>query len=866
MKQKNLSVLSLLASFMLLIFAGSAFAQTEVTLPSGTVGHDCDTTLVVAVTANEAITCFDMIVEMESTAGGAFGDVYEIVLHTSCGTYDYDLSKAGNTPDFDTLRFWGCALDACCDVIPAGTQMLAEIKMIVGSNLGTFTFDATDWSILEGHVTAVSSFLNGSCEATALTVNPGTITVANTAPYFTNCPTALLEAWCSEGMWHYDFDATDDDCVSTLTYSIESGGGTIDDETGEFSWYVGDKCGLYNFRVVVEDEYGETAFCDFELNVKTEAPYFTYCPDTPYWIALGETVSDVVTAEDPDLCPDDLAYSLISFDGPGTFDLNGVTGEWSWATELDNYDYVGSWTAVIEASDGCESAECSLNIVVSQLTVAIPKLGEDPDSLIYQGHYYDLPVWAFIGAAYIGGYDLLIEYDPSALTFVSAVLGDDLVACEWEYFTFRYGNVGNCGGPCPSGLLRIVAMEELNDGANHPSEQYCATGWLQLAKLQFFITNDRTYEGQYVPVGFHWFDCGDNALSNVIGDTLWIDRQVYLFSELYPPMSPPVGIPLITDEDTLSGWQALDPFVLCTEDPDGDGPKWGPIGWIDFYFGGFDIASEEEIDLIGDINLNNVAHEIADAVLFTNYFIYGTGVFSYPEGSIAASDVNNDGIPLTVGDLVYLIRVITGDALPFAKLTPFAATAQIGVERTGDNLMVSSSSNLDLGAAYFVFSVNGTAEVTPLINGMDIKSDVVDGELRVLVYNIGEGRIPAGTTDLFSVNGDVELVESSVADYYGNDMNTTITAKVLPSDFALLQNYPNPFNPATDIVIDLPGESEWKLDIYNVTGQLVKSFSGYSTGGQVTVTWNAGNAASGVYFYKATAGQYSAVKKMVLMK
>jgi hypothetical protein len=81
----------------------------------------------------------------------------------------------------------------------------------------------------------------------------------------------------------------------------------------------------------------------------------------------------------------------------------------------------------------------------------------------------------------------------------------------------------------------------------------------------------------------------------------------------------------------------------------------------------------------------------------------------------------------------------------------------------------------------------------------------------------------------------------------------------------LKQNYPNPFNPSTDIVIVLPEPSQYKLDIYNVAGQLVESFSGFGVN-EVTVTWDAAGSASGIYFYKATAGQYSATKKMVLMK
>jgi hypothetical protein len=291
---------------------------------------------------------------------------------------------------------------------------------------------------------------------------------------------------------------------------------------------------------------------------------------------------------------------------------------------------------------------------------------------------------------------------------------------------------------------------------------------------------------------------------------------------------------------------------------------------IDFWDGGIDIICSDSIDARGDLNLNNIGHEIADAVLFTNYFIYGLGVFDVnPQGQIAASDVNADGRVLTIGDLVYLTRVITGDALPYPKLTPYATSAEVSLENAASGVKVSSSSAIDIGAAHFVFSIDGTVgEVTPLVSGMEIKSDVVDGQLRVLVYDIGKGRIPAGNVDLFSVevDGDITIAETSFADYYGNDMNTTTVMNQRPTEFALLQNYPNPFNPSTDITIEIPGASDWKLDIFNVTGQLVESFSGYTDGSPVKVTWNADNVASGIYFYKATAGSYSAVKKMVLMK
>ncbi len=90
---------------------------------------------------------------------------------------------------------------------------------------------------------------------------------------------------------------------------------------------------------------------------------------------------------------------------------------------------------------------------------------------------------------------------------------------------------------------------------------------------------------------------------------------------------------------------------------------------IDFFNGGIDIVCADSIDARGDINLNGFGYEIADAVLFSHYFIYGLPVFTINQaGQIAASDANADGLALTVADLVYLIRVVVGDALPYDKI------------------------------------------------------------------------------------------------------------------------------------------------------------------------------------------------------
>jgi hypothetical protein len=844
---------------MLLIFASSALGNTDVVFIEETQIHDCIDTIEVEVTTTAPIKAFDVIGAVTSMTGGAYCDILQVFdINVDCG--DEHGSEVRNYPgvDSDTLRFWGTDYDAC-DVLPAGTRILAKVEVQVSSEVGTYDICAADLVILEDPVIATTNFVLGDATSDLLDFDCATFDVINTPPFFTNCP-AMLTHGCDEGVITYDFDADDNDCGTTLTYSRGTGTpGTIDSVSGLWSLDVSHMCGLYSYQIVVTDEHGAAVACNFSLFVTTTVPYYTGCPDdgSVTHILWGYEAHGSVTAVDDDGCPWPLTYTNIGITGPGPFQdpfiLDEDTGEWSWQTEEDPA-YIGTWTVCIEASDGCKADTCCFEIVVLPTYRVYIEKAHD----VYQGHYYWLSVFLSDTTDFIGGYDFLIYYDPSALTFMEAALSDDLVACEWEYFTYRYGAVGNCDGPCPSGLLRIVAMAETNNGPYHPIEN-CAAGPMELAKLKFYVTNDRTFGCMFIPVYFYWFDCGDNGISSVSGDTLWIARHVYHYD-------CHGGYYEVTGDPWVGGWQGIIPPIDCTEGlPD----KPPPLVGIDFWGGGIDIICPDSIDATGDLNLNDIPNEIADAVLYTNYFIHGLGVFDInPEGQIAASDVNNDGRILTVGDLVFLVRIITGDQLAFPKLTPFATTANVGIESHGNSVKVTSSAPVDIGAALFVFNVDGTVEKVTSLSDMDMKYEVVDGELRVLVYDIGEGSVPAGEADLFSVevNGELTVVESSIADYYGNEMNVTTAARILPTNFALLQNYPNPFNPSTDIVIEVPGASQWKLDIYNVTGQLVESFSGYTSGGRVTVTWDAGDAASGVYFYKATAGQYSAVKKMVLMK
>lgn len=89
-----------------------------------------------------------------------------------------------------------------------------------------------------------------------------------------------------------------------------------------------------------------------------------------------------------------------------------------------------------------------------------------------------------------------------------------------------------------------------------------------------------------------------------------------------------------------------------------------------------------------------------------------------------------------------------------------------------------------------------------------------------------------------------------------------------PGKFGLNQNYPNPFNPKTKIDFQIAGDEKVTLKIYDVTGKEVITLinNEFRKANFYTQDFNANNLASGIYFYKLTAGKYSQIKKMILVK
>ncbi len=132
---------------------------------------------------------------------------------------------------------------------------------------------------------------------------------------------------------------------------------------------------------------------------------------------------------------------------------------------------------------------------------------------------------------------------------------------------------------------------------------------------------------------------------------------------------------------------------------------------------------------------------------------------------------------------------------------------------------------------------------------------------------------PSGIVDIMTditVNQFITVTESSSLPKTGNTR-----LQINPNEintYSLSQNFPNPFNPTTTIKYDVPVQSRVIMNIYDGLGQLIKSLvNDIKEPGRYTVTWDGRNsdnqpAASGLYICRIEAGNFSAIRKMLLLK
>ncbi len=862
-------------------------ANVVVTLKSPPVALVRDTTVSYCVTQQICIpaSCSDPDGDLTScsmiSGAGSYNGTNICFTPDTSGTYRFIIRAmdACGATDLDT-GFAIVTLNRRPDVIPGGgSYTLCEPGQICvpinatdpDGNPLTYT---TTMGTISGNTVCINSGVAGTRVFNFNVVAKDGCGAADTALYTVNVkvnmvpvitvPAPTPQNLCAATQLCFNV-TTVDSIIAKLHYSLLSGPGSIDPNTGRVC-FTPTADGTFNWSILVADSCGkaDTGLVSWNVNF-VDPPQAVVVPlDGDTVVCVGTQLTGIcanITYANP--ASTTITATPTNSSVNYTFNYSNGTGTLCFDPLLDQ---TKSYTFEIKRTNECGVTVSSFwhyAVTYDDCDSSCIVVSLEKTDCVLLGSTVSVDI-DYTGSVRIGGYDMLVKYDVSAFSFLSATLGPAVGG--WEYFTYRLGPFGNCTGSCPSGLVRLVAIADANNGANHPpAAQLSPTG--VIGRINFRVTSNNTFEGQVYPLEFFWIDCGDNAFATVSGDTLIVDKIIF----------DPYETILWDEADDDLFPEAARYDHLGAPDTCLAGDKYVPIRCLELHNGFICIIDNDSIDARGDMNLNGIANEVADAVLYTNYFLRGMAAFTIsPPAQIAASDINADGITLTVGDLVYLLRVLIGDVQPIPKLTPFANSVAFSVEQEDGMTSIWSSSSSNLGGVYMRAKLNG-ADAGAVVAGLAASSlkleyTIEDDVLNVLMYSDAIGAsVAAGRSQLLTIDADVQIEHIEAADYDGNQLNSSFEKMVLPEAYELTQNFPNPFNPETTISFSLPKASEWTVTVLNISGQIVKRISGSSAAGTTSVVWDAtdqsgASVATGVYFYRLDAGDFSSTRKMVLMK
>ncbi len=150
----------------------------------------------------------------------------------------------------------------------------------------------------------------------------------------------------------------------------------------------------------------------------------------------------------------------------------------------------------------------------------------------------------------------------------------------------------------------------------------------------------------------------------------------------------------------------------------------------------------------------------------------------------------------------------------------------------------------DMGSEVILNSVTYPVKISA--TGADLRiTDCVNGEI---------------VNEIVRDGAEVVITDSRIK-------KINVTTAEIPDSYALSQNYPNPFNPSTTIQVALPENVKVSLKVYDMLGQEVETLINKDMdAGYHVIKWNAAKYASGVYFYRITAGDFVSTKKLMLLK
>jgi photosystem II stability/assembly factor-like uncharacterized protein len=174
--------------------------------------------------------------------------------------------------------------------------------------------------------------------------------------------------------------------------------------------------------------------------------------------------------------------------------------------------------------------------------------------------------------------------------------------------------------------------------------------------------------------------------------------------------------------------------------------------------------------------------------------------------------------------------------------------------------MTSSGNNVFAGTANYPAGTGGIWLTTNNGANWTLKNE----GFIITSYSSNVMSLLVTNNDIFAGTWGNSIWRRSLSDII---TSTKISNNEIPENFKLEQNYPNPFNPSTNIIYNLAKSGFVKIVVFDALGREVQTLVNENKpAGVYKTTFNALSVQSGVYFYKLMIGDYSDVKKMVVIK
>tara|TARA_B100001013_G_C24500334_1_gene398935 strand:- start:104 stop:742 length:639 start_codon:yes stop_codon:yes gene_type:complete len=173
-----------------------------------------------------------------------------------------------------------------------------------------------------------------------------------------------------------------------------------------------------------------------------------------------------------------------------------------------------------------------------------------------------------------------------------------------------------------------------------------------------------------------------------------------------------------------------------------------------------------------------------------------------------------------------------------------------------DDLIIAYNGDIVVGARYW----SGEITDVPAMGAYDM-GDAVDycesgDEITFKIFDFS-------TNTLVDMKSDI----ATTWENFGISVINLTEMRLIPSEISLGTPYPNPFNPITNISFSIPANMDVEIVVYDMRGGQVMSLTErLYEAGYHDLYWDAGHAASGIYFVKMIAGDYISTQKLMLVK